>query len=69
VVLEQRNKLIGAEVKYKRKAVNKAFKNRYPEAKVRLVTADILLKEIKDRYLILTVGMYFLRGMVGGCGF
>ena len=26
--------------KYKQKAVNKAFKNRYPEAKVRLVTAD-----------------------------
>lgn len=40
VVLEKGNVLIGAEIKYKRKAVNKAFKNRYPEARVRLVTAD-----------------------------
>lgn len=40
VVLEKGNTLIGVEVKYKRKAVNKAFRNRYPEAKVRLVTAD-----------------------------
>lgn len=39
VVLEKKNKLIGVEIKYKRKAVNKAFKNRYPEASVRLVTA------------------------------
>jgi len=39
VVLEKGRELIGAEVKYKRKAINKAFKNRYPEAKVRLVTA------------------------------
>jgi predicted AAA+ superfamily ATPase len=40
VVLEKNDELIGVEVKYKRKAVNKAFRNRYPEAKVRLVTAD-----------------------------
>jgi uncharacterized protein len=40
VVLEKGNELIGVEVKYKRGAVNIAFKNRYPEAKVRLVTAD-----------------------------
>lgn len=40
VVLEKRNELIGVELKYKRKAINKAFKNRYPEAKVRLLTAD-----------------------------
>jgi len=40
VVLEKGNELIGVEVKYKRKAFNKAFKNRYPEAKIRLVTAD-----------------------------
>ncbi|MCK5123106.1 MAG: ATP-binding protein [Candidatus Pacebacteria bacterium] len=40
VVLERGNELIGVEVKYKQKAVNKAFRNRYPEAKVRIVTAD-----------------------------
>lgn len=40
VVLEKMNELIGVELKYKRKAINKAFKNRYPEAKVRLLTAD-----------------------------
>ncbi len=40
VVLKKGNELIGAEIKYKRKAGNKAFKNRYPEAKVRLITAD-----------------------------
>ncbi|MBU4481205.1 ATP-binding protein [Patescibacteria group bacterium] len=39
-VLEKGSELIGIEAKYKRKAINKAFKNRYPEAKVRLVTAD-----------------------------
>jgi len=38
-VLEKENKIIGVEIKYKRKAVNKAFQNRYPKAKVRLVTA------------------------------
>jgi hypothetical protein len=40
VVLEKGKELVGLEVKYKRKAANKAFKNRYPQAKVRLVTAD-----------------------------
>ncbi|MDO9399582.1 MAG: ATP-binding protein [bacterium] len=40
VVLEKGNELIGVEVKYKQKAFNKAFKNRYPQAKIRLVTAD-----------------------------
>lgn len=40
VVLEKGTNLIGVEVKYKRKAFNKAFKNRYPQAKVRLITAD-----------------------------
>lgn len=40
VVLEKMNELIGVELKYKRKAINKAFKNRYPQAKVRLLTAD-----------------------------
>lgn len=40
VVMEKGSELIGVEVKYKRKAINRAFKNRYPLAKVRLVTAD-----------------------------
>ena len=40
VVLEKGSELFGVEVKYKRKAVNVAFKNRYPEAKVKLITAD-----------------------------
>ncbi len=40
VVLEKGKKIIGAEVKYKLKAVNKAFKNRYPEAKIRIITAS-----------------------------
>lgn len=40
VVLEKGKELIGVEIKYKRKAVNKAFKRRYPQAKVRMVTAD-----------------------------
>ena len=40
IVLEKGSELIGVEIKYKRKAVNKAFKNRYSEARVRLVTAD-----------------------------
>ena len=40
IVLEKGNELIGVEIKYKRKVVNKAFKNRYPRAKVRIVTAD-----------------------------
>ncbi|MDO8667640.1 MAG: ATP-binding protein [bacterium] len=40
VVLEKGSELFGVEVKYKRKAVNVAFKNRYPEAKVKLITAE-----------------------------
>lgn len=40
VVLEKGNDLVGIEVKYKRKAANTAFKNRYPEAIIRIVTAD-----------------------------
>ena len=39
IVLEKGDELIGVEIKYKQKAINKAFKNRYPEAKVRIVTA------------------------------
>jgi len=40
VVMERAGELIGVEVKYGRKAINKAFKNRYPAAKVRITTAD-----------------------------
>jgi uncharacterized protein len=40
VVLEKRNELIGVEIKYKRKAVAEAFKNRYPKAKTKLITAN-----------------------------
>jgi len=40
MVLEKGKELIGIELKYKRRAVNKAFKNRYPEAKIRMITAD-----------------------------
>ncbi|MBI2459581.1 MAG: ATP-binding protein [Parcubacteria group bacterium] len=40
LVLEKGKEFVGVEIKYKRKAVNRAFKNRYPEAKIRLVTAD-----------------------------
>lgn len=40
VVMENAAELIGLEVKYRRKAMNKAFKNRYPEAIVKIITAD-----------------------------
>lgn len=40
VILEKGQKLVGVEIKYKRKAINKAFKNRYPKAIVKLITAD-----------------------------
>jgi uncharacterized protein len=40
VVLEKGKELVGIEIKYKKKAFNKAFKNRYSEAKIKMVTAD-----------------------------
>ncbi|MFA5248549.1 MAG: ATP-binding protein [Patescibacteria group bacterium] len=40
VVMEKGKDLVGVEVKYKKKTFNKAFKNRYPEAIIRMVTAD-----------------------------
>ncbi len=40
LVLEQKDELVGVEIKYKRKNINKAFKNRYPNAKTRIITAD-----------------------------
>ncbi len=40
VVLEKGEELIGVEIKYKRRTINKAFKNRYPQAKVKMVTIN-----------------------------
>jgi len=40
VVLEKGQQLIGVELKYRRKAINKAFQNRYPAAKTRMITAS-----------------------------
>lgn len=40
VVLEKGEKLIGVEIKYKRKNINKAFKNRYSQAKLKMVTVN-----------------------------
>jgi len=40
VVMEKINEVIGVEIKYKHKAINRAFKNRYPEAVTRIITAD-----------------------------
>lgn len=38
VVLEKNKELIGIEIKYRKGAINKAFKNRYPKAMVKVVT-------------------------------
>jgi len=40
LVLTKSNDLIGVEVKYTDKKINSAFRNRYPQAKVKLVTID-----------------------------
>jgi len=40
VVMEKTGELIGVEIKYRHKVMNKAFKNRYQEAMVKIVTAD-----------------------------
>ncbi len=40
VVLERGEELIGVEIKCKRKNINKAFKNRYPQAKLKMVTIN-----------------------------
>jgi len=39
LVLEKDGALVGAELKYVRKAVNSAFKNRYPDADLKIITA------------------------------
>lgn len=40
LVLTNKKDLIGAEIKYSDKKIGSAFKNRYPHAEIRLVTAD-----------------------------
>lgn len=40
LILEGRSELIGVEIKYKRRAFNKSFKNRYPEAQLKLLTSS-----------------------------
>lgn len=40
LVLENKDNLIGVEIKYKEKTMNRAFKNRNPKAKIRMVTAE-----------------------------
>ena len=39
LVMEKNDELIALEIKYKKGAINRAFKNRYPEAKQRVITA------------------------------
>ena len=40
LVLEKGQELIGVEIKYKRRAFNQAFSNRYPEAQLKMLTVD-----------------------------
>lgn len=40
LVLEKDEDLIAIEVKYKARAINKAFKNRYPDASLKIITAN-----------------------------
>lgn len=40
VVVESGHNLIGVELKYKTRVLNQAFKNRYPAAKLKLITAS-----------------------------
>lgn len=40
VVLEKGKEVIGLEIKYQKKAFNKAFKNRYPDAKIKMMTVN-----------------------------
>ena len=39
IVLEKGSELFGVEIKYKKGAANIAFQNRYPDAKMRVVTS------------------------------
>lgn len=40
LVMENKNNLIGVEIKYKSMAMNRAFKNRNPKAKIRMITSE-----------------------------
>jgi predicted AAA+ superfamily ATPase len=40
LVLECKSELIGIEIKYRRRAFNRAFQNRYPEAQLKLLTSS-----------------------------
>ncbi len=40
VVLERGEELIGVEIKYRKRNINKAFKNNYPQAKLKMVTIN-----------------------------
>lgn len=40
LVLEQNSELIGIEIKFKARSLNQAFKNRYPNAKIKMLTID-----------------------------
>jgi uncharacterized protein len=40
LVIEGKDKLIGVELKYKHKSINKAFKNRYSEAELKMITSN-----------------------------
>lgn len=40
LVLEKKKELIAVEIKYRKKSMNKAFVNRYPEAKKRMLTIN-----------------------------
>lgn len=39
VVLEKKQKITGVEIKYNKKSINRAFKNRYKDAETRMITA------------------------------
>jgi uncharacterized protein len=40
IVLEKDKELIGVEIKYQRRAFSRSFSNRYPEARVKMITVD-----------------------------
>lgn len=40
IVLERGRELMGVEIKYNQRTFNKAFNNRYPEARVKMLTVD-----------------------------
>lgn len=40
LVLENKKELVGVEIKYKKGAANRAFKNRYPQAKLKILSVE-----------------------------